>query len=161
MMLTAAFIAVSYAGWKLAGLPFVPFDVFDWMTRVLPGPLIAFGIHTMVTIIRALHLGPTSVVAKAAEQAMGVAGLFVTGVVGTAVLFGVLRALRGRYAYPLGLALGAVLGVPVTLISLHLGQTATVGPVTSAVWITGVFLLCGLICGWAYRRMLPVGVVRA
>ena len=36
-MLTAALIAVFYAAWKLAGLPFVPFDVFDWTTRVLPG----------------------------------------------------------------------------------------------------------------------------
>ncbi len=81
-MLTAALIAVFYAAWKLAGLPFVPFDVFDWMTRVLPGPVISFGIHSMVTVIRALHVGPTSVVAKAVEQAMGIAGLFVTGIVG-------------------------------------------------------------------------------
>jgi hypothetical protein len=30
--------------WKVAGLPFVPFDVFDWMTRILPGQVLAFGI---------------------------------------------------------------------------------------------------------------------
>lgn len=28
-MLTAAMIGVFYAGWQLADLPFVPFDVFD------------------------------------------------------------------------------------------------------------------------------------
>ena len=102
-MLTVALIAIFYAAWKLAGFPFVPFDVFDWMTRVLPGQVIGFGIHTMVTVIRALHVGPTSVVAKAAEQAMGIGGLLVTGIVGGAILFGILRALRGRHAYLLGL----------------------------------------------------------
>jgi hypothetical protein len=30
--------------WR-ASLP--SFDVFDWMTRVLPGPVISFGIHSM------------------------------------------------------------------------------------------------------------------
>jgi hypothetical protein len=34
-------------GWRVAGLPFVPFDTFDWLTRVLPGRLMAFGIGTM------------------------------------------------------------------------------------------------------------------
>lgn len=102
-MLTASLIAIFYAAWKLAGLPLVPFDVFDWMTRVLPGWVIGSGIHTMVTVIRALHVGPTSAVANAVEQAMGIAGLFMTGTVGGAVLFGILGAMRGRYAYPLGL----------------------------------------------------------
>lgn len=36
-MLTVAMIALFFAGWQLAGLPFVPFDVFDWLARVLPG----------------------------------------------------------------------------------------------------------------------------
>ena len=85
-LLTAALIAVFYAGWRLADLPFVPFDVFDWTTRVLPGALIEFVIGAMVAIIRGLHLGPTSVVAKFIEQAMGIVGLFITGVVAGAVL---------------------------------------------------------------------------
>jgi DMSO/TMAO reductase YedYZ molybdopterin-dependent catalytic subunit len=156
-MLTAALIAIFYAAWKLAGLPFVPFDVFDWTTRVLPGRLIAFGIHTMVTIIRALHVGPTSVVAKAAEQAMGITGLFATGIVGGAVLFGVLRILRGRFAYLLGLALGTAVGVPVLLISYYLSQTASVAPAVRALWILAIFLLWGLAFGWAHRRLTTVG----
>ena len=36
-LLTAVFVSVSYVGWKLAGLPFVPFDLFDWAARALPG----------------------------------------------------------------------------------------------------------------------------
>ena len=142
-MLTAALIAIFYALGRSAGLPFVPFDVFDWMTRVLPGPVIGFGIHTMVSIIRALDVGPTSVVAKAAEQAMGIAGLFVTGIVGGAILFGILRALRGRYAYLLGLDLGLAVGIPVMLISLYQGRTASVAPSLSAGWILAYLCLLG------------------
>ena len=33
-MLTASLIAVFYLAWRVAGFPFVPFDVFDWMTQI-------------------------------------------------------------------------------------------------------------------------------
>ena len=65
--LTAALIGTFFFAWRVAGLPFVPFDIFDLQTRVLPGRIIAFGIGSMVTIIRALNLGPTSTTAKTAE----------------------------------------------------------------------------------------------
>jgi DMSO/TMAO reductase YedYZ molybdopterin-dependent catalytic subunit len=152
-MLTAALIAVYFAAWRVAGLPFVPFDVFDWATRVLPGRLIGFGINTMVTVIRALHVGPTSVVAKAVEQGMGIAGLFFTGVVGGAVLFAVLRVMRGRYVYVLGLLMGIVVGVPVMLISHHLSHTTTVAPAVGALWILAAFIVWGIAFGWSYKRL--------
>ena len=154
-MLTAVLIAIFYAFWRSAGFPFVPFDVFDWLTRVLPGPVIGFGIHTMVSVIRALHLGPTSVVAKTAEQAMGVAGLFVTGIVGGAILFGILRALHGRYAYLLGLLLGLAVGIPVLLISAYQGRTASVAPALSAGSILADFVIWGLALAWVYRGLTP------
>jgi DMSO/TMAO reductase YedYZ molybdopterin-dependent catalytic subunit len=160
-MLTAALIAVFYAAWRSAGLPFVPFDVFDWMTRVLPGRLIAFSISTMVSIIRALNLGPTSVVAKAAEQALGIAGLVVTGIVAGAILYVVLRALRGRYAYVLGFVPGLVVGVPVLFISYYAGQTATVAPAVGALWILLAFLVWGAAFAWSYRRLSAGGATRA
>ena len=80
-MLTASLISVFYLAWKVAGLPFVPFDVFDWMTRILPGQVLAVGIGAMVTVIRALNLGPTAAAAKAAEHAMAIAGMFFTGII--------------------------------------------------------------------------------
>src|SRR5512142_3104563 len=92
-LLTAALIAVFYAAWQLADLPFVPFDVFDWTTRVLPGRIIAFGIGSMLAIISALHIGLTSVVSKMAAQTRAIAGLFVTRIVSEAFLFCILRVL--------------------------------------------------------------------
>src|SRR5207245_6639896 len=78
-MLTAALIGTLFFAWRVAGLPFVPFDVFDLVTRVLPGGLIAFGIGNMVRVIRALDLGSTAARSKTAEQAMAINGVFIAG----------------------------------------------------------------------------------
>jgi DMSO/TMAO reductase YedYZ molybdopterin-dependent catalytic subunit len=160
-MVTAALIAILYFGWTVIGLPFAPFDVFDWMTRVLPGRVIGWGIGTMVAVIRGLHLGPTATTAKAAEQAMGIIGLFVTGVVAGTILFGVVRALRGRHAAGLGLAFGLAIGVPITLISHQVGRTATMPPAANALWLVATFLIWGFVLGQAYRRLIPASGVAA
>src|SRR5438309_1488848 len=94
LMLTASLIAIFYLAWKLAGLPFVAFDVFDWLARALPGSVIAYGIDAMVSVIRALHLGPTAETAKIAEKTMAIAGMLVTGAILGAALFALLRAFR-------------------------------------------------------------------
>ena len=36
-LVTMALIGALVFGWSVAGLPFVPFDVFAWLTRILPG----------------------------------------------------------------------------------------------------------------------------
>jgi DMSO/TMAO reductase YedYZ molybdopterin-dependent catalytic subunit len=155
-MLTAALIGVFFFGWRVAGLPFVPFDSFDALTRVLPGRLIAFGIGTMVTVIRGLNLGPTAETAKTAEQSMAVADLFIPGVVGGLILFLVLRAINGRHAVSAGLALGVVLGIPAMLVSLHASETAIVGPAARAVWVLGAFLVWGAVLGRADQRLISI-----
>src|SRR5215472_10811899 len=155
-MLTAALIGIFFFGWRVAGMPFVPFDTFDWLTRVLPGRLIAFGIGTMVTVIRMLNLGPTSATAKTAEQAIAIAGLFIAGVVGGLILFLILRAISGGHGVAIGLALGVVLGIPAMLISLHASETASVGPGTSAVWVLGAFLVWGAVLGRAEQRLIRI-----
>ena len=90
-MLTAALIGVLYLARQVAGLPFVPFDFFDWIARTLPGPTITFGIDTMVGIIRGFDLGETSTVAKIAEQIMAIGGLWIAGILAGAALFAWMR----------------------------------------------------------------------
>ncbi len=152
-LLTAALIAVFYAGWRLADLPFVPFDVFDWMSRILPGAVIEFVISAMVAAIRGLSLGPTSVAAKIIEQGIGIVNLFISGVVAGAVLFTVLRALRVRYAYAAGVLLGIVAAIPAMLISSSLGKTAVAPPLISALWVLFVFCCWGMAMSRAYLRL--------
>ena len=155
-LLTASLISVLYLGWKVAGLPFVPFDFFDWMTRILPGQVLAAGIAAMVTVIRTLNLGPTAATAKTAEHAMAIAGIFFAGVIAGTILFCIIRAVRGRYALTLGLSLGIALAVPLLWISYWVGQTASIDPGLSAVWLLGTVLLWGAILGWACRKVLSV-----
>jgi len=155
-MVTAALIGSLFFGWKVVGLPFVPFDVFDQLTRLLPGRVIAFGIGTMVSVIRALNLGPTAETAKTAEQAMAVSGFFVTGVVGGVFLFAILRGLRKVHAVTLGLMLGIVFGVPAMLVSVYGSQTASVGPVARMVWILGTSLAWGAVLGRVGQRLIDI-----
>src|SRR5262252_2279420 len=143
LMLMVSLIAIFYLAWKLFGLPFVAFDVFDWLARALPGAIIASGIDAMVSVIRALHLGPTAETAKIAEKTMAIAGLLVTGAISGAALFAFLRAFRGNYSSLFGVVIGAAVGALVALISHSAGQTATAGPISSAVWILGAFLAWG------------------
>ena len=153
-MVTAALVGILFAGWKIAGLPFVPFDSFDWLTRVLPGRVLGFGIGIMVDVIRALHLGPTSETAKTVEHAIAIAGLFVMGVASGAILFSILRSKRNVSPAFLGLVLGIVLGVPAMLISVHASETATVNPALRAVWILVAFLAWGAILGRVAQRLI-------
>src|ERR1700756_5074639 len=156
-MLTAALISVFYLAWKVVGLPFVPFDAFDWMARILPGQVLAAGIDAMVTVIRAFNLGPTAAAAKTAEHVMAIAGMFFMGLLAGTILFSIIRAVRGRYAVILGLALGIALGIPLQLISQRVGQTAGTGPELSAIWVLGALLLWGTMLGWADQRLLAGG----
>ena len=160
-MLMASLIAVFYLAWRLAGLPFAAFDVFDWLARTLPGSVITFGIDAIVSVIRALHLGPTAETAKIAEKTMAIAGLLFTGAIAGALLFALLRAYRENYASLFGVVIGAAVGVPVALISRSVSQTATTGPISSAVWILGAFLIWGAALGWCYRRLSAVGAAEA
>ena len=130
-MLTAALISVFYLAWKVVGLPFVPFDAFDWMARILPGQILAAGIDAMVTVIRAFNLGPTAAAAKTAEHVTAIAGMFFLGLLVGTILFSIIRVVRGRYAVILGLALGIALGIPLQLISQRVGQTASTWVITT------------------------------
>ena len=155
--ISAALIGTLFFAWRVAGMPFVPFDTFDWLTRVLPGRLIAFGIGAIVSIIRALNVGPIAATAKMAEQTMAIAILFIAGVVGGVVLFLVLRATRSsRYGITVGLGLGVVFGFPAMLISLHASATASVGPGAGAVWVLAAFLVWGAVLGLAEQRLIGI-----
>jgi DMSO/TMAO reductase YedYZ molybdopterin-dependent catalytic subunit len=155
-MLTVALIGVFFFAWRVVGLPFVPFDIFDWQTRILPGHVIAFGIRTMVTIIRALNLGPISTTAKTAEEGMAIAGLFIAGLVAGFIVFLILRTGRKVDGLAIGLTLGVVLGGPAMLIVLHGSETTSVAPAVGAVWTLGAFLVWGVIVGRAEQRLIGI-----
>src|SRR6266511_4075909 len=99
-------MALLYLGEQLASLPFVPFDLFDWLARVLPGGVVTVGIDVLVRLITALNLGATSVVAKRIEQA----GALLLFVIGGAILGMVIVLLLRRRAWSAWQA-GAIGGI--------------------------------------------------
>lgn len=152
--LTICLIAVLYAAWKVAGLPFVPYEVFDWQARVLPGSVIEFGIGTMVTIIRALKLGPTSTTAKVGEQTMAILGFLFAGVVAGAILFLLVRSRHGRGAVAQGVVLGAIAAVASILVNRVLAAPSSSSPAAGAAWILAAFLAWGGGLGRVHRRLV-------
>jgi DMSO/TMAO reductase YedYZ molybdopterin-dependent catalytic subunit len=148
-----AVVALLYLGGRLAGLPFVPFDLFDWMARVLPGGIIRFTIDTMIKTIRGLSLGPTSVVAKTAEQLIAI----VQFVAGGAILGGVLALFSMRFSRRLTW-IGAALGIPGFVLAAAITSravAATAGPSppqgVSILWLVLVFIAWGALLGHALQ----------
>ena len=151
VMLTLPLIGVFYLGDALFGLPFVPFDLFDWLARVLPGDVLTSGIDVMVDAIITLNLGETSSTAKTLEHLMGL-GLFTAlgAAVGTLILTGLHRT--GDHSF-MAMAGGLLLGIVLAFISMDVNFTASADPTISLVWILVVFIVWGMALNWAYMRL--------
>ena len=162
-LLTAPLIGLMFLADKLLDLPFVPFALFDWIARVTPGPLITFGIDMMIESLLLFNLSVADA-AKTSEQIAAVILVFLIGVVAAAVLFAVLRsrepaslALGGNwfsnlFARPLpGLLLGLIVGLPLTVVCLPMGQS-TMNPVVTFVVLMVLFLAWGLLTGHLQLR---------
>jgi DMSO/TMAO reductase YedYZ molybdopterin-dependent catalytic subunit len=147
--LMIAVIAIFAAGATLFGLPFVPFDLFDWMVRTLQTELVPRMVQFMSSVIITLQLGRVDTVAKLAEQSMAVIGLIVVGAVAGAIFFAVRGARRGDTVW--GVALGLVLGIPLALISVSINPTA--GVLLAAGWVVLVFLGYGYAVNYVYSTL--------
>jgi DMSO/TMAO reductase YedYZ molybdopterin-dependent catalytic subunit len=143
-----------YLAYRLVGLPFVPFDLFDWLTRALPGPLITFGIDLMIDTMRLLGVSVADA-AKTAEQIMAVLQFFVGGLLAGLVFFGVMSARQIKADAVAGLVMAALFGLPLIGISIAIGQSS-IQPLARILWLALLFAAWGLALSWAYRRLTPV-----
>lgn len=158
-LLTPALMALMFMADQIASLPFIPFDVFDFVSRNLPGSLLTFGIDIMVDIIIAFNLGETSTAAKTAEQLMGLGAFWALGIVLAALLYALLnrRQTASRNAYP-GIALGLGFGAAMMLISNQVNQTATAPFALQTAWVLLIFAGWGLAASWSYSRLTQADV---
>jgi DMSO/TMAO reductase YedYZ molybdopterin-dependent catalytic subunit len=113
-------MALFYLGEQLAGLPFVPFDIFDWLARVLPGDIITLAIDAIVTIVGILNLGSTSDVAKAIEQVSALLMFAAVGVLLGAVIAWTIGRIR-RPGWQLGAFVSLIVFLAVLYIEFDLG----------------------------------------
>ncbi len=152
LLLTAPLIALLYLAAGLLGTPFVPFDIFDWLARVLPGGLVTFGIDTIVSVIVALNLEDTSGTAKIAEHILALLLFLLIGALVGVLLFAFLRRRHTVSLIP-GLIVGALMGAPAAILSAVQNQTASADPLISLAWILLAFLVWGATYSWVYNKL--------
>lgn len=150
-MLTTALVAVSFLGWKTFGLPFAPFDIFDWIVRLLPGGVVTFAIDASVGISRLFGVTDIGAAAKAGDQLLAIAGVLATGAASGAVLFAVLST-SDEPARLFGGILGAMLGGLALLAERRLGRLPP-DSMAPAVWVGVTFLAWGIGVGDAFDRI--------
>ncbi len=137
-------MAVFYLGEQFAGLAFVPFDLFDWLARVLPGDIITLGIDSIVRLIRTLSLGPISELAKLIEQLLALSLFVGIGIVlGVLIAWGIHR-LNGPPWQP-GAWAGLALFLAAAGVELYLGLGANV--MVNGVWLALVLVGWGTLVG--------------
>ncbi len=143
-------MALLYLGERLAGLPFVPFDLFDWLTRVLPGGVITLGIDAIVSAIATLKLGETSSTAKHVEQAIAVGQMVGIGLLFGAIIAVIARRRRAR-GWQAGAIAGALLFLLVTAVELNLALGVASRP-AALLWLAVLFVGWGCVLGGVLTR---------
>jgi len=150
---TLPLMALSYLGAQLYALPFVPFDIFDWLARILPGGVITFVIDKMVSVITALNLGETSSVAKLVEQGLALVQLVAIGALVGLALAAINRG-HNQVLRVYGLLAGVVLTVSTLLVESSLGFPS-VGVLPSILWVTALYIAWGLGLAWLIENAGP------
>ena len=148
--LTCALAAILFVGFAL-GLPFIPFDVFDWVTRILPGRLVIFGVETMSSLLQALGFNIKDT-AKTTEHMMAVAGFLVTGAAVGLVFFAVARMVDRSRAWLYGIAAGVLFSIPILVIVLTINTSSTAPAALIVLWIVATFAVWGAALGWSFAR---------
>lgn len=143
-MTSIPLMALLYLGMAYAGLPFLPFDLFDWLARVLPGRLITITIDTMVSVIQTLGLGPISSVAKSTEQALGIV-FFLVGM----IVIGVVLVRIVRWTDFSGQQAGVLAGLTALVLALVLETVRGegMGGPFGLIWLTILLVGWGIVFG--------------
>ena len=158
-LLTMTLMSLLFLADQIAGLPFIPFDVFDFVSRQLPGPLLTFGIDTMVDLIIGFNLGETSSAAKTAELLMGLSAFLALGIVAVTIAFWLMNRSKttARNLVP-GLVLGLGFGVVMMLVSLQVNLTATAPMPAQVIWVLVAFAVWGI--AHIYNGRIGAGLVK-
>ena len=138
---------------SLAGIPSVPFTVFEWLIRVLPGRLVIFGLELTVSVLEGLGFNIKNT-AKTAEQVLAISSLFLAGLVIGLLFFIIVKKVvkngDSERVRRYGLLVGAVLGLFSAVITLIQAPPESIaGKVGAVIWVLGFFLLWG----WGMARL--------
>jgi DMSO/TMAO reductase YedYZ molybdopterin-dependent catalytic subunit len=131
---------------RQTGLPYAPFELFEWFTRLLPGDLITSGIESLISLLNLLNLGPTAQIGKSTELLMAY-GLFMVLLAGLGAIFGLLLGRWSASWLVIGLLAGILLEFVSAALSVWGGWSPAADPV-GLVWLTAACLTWGLLLAW-------------
>ena len=152
-LLIVPMVAVMYLADNWINLSFAPYDVFDWVARILPGPVVTFGIDLMIDSLQMVGLNVADT-AKTAEHIQAVVAFGIAGVVASIIVFSVVGRWPARSVPGFGLLVGAVLGLPIAIISASMAQVST-SVFFIFLWVLGMFCVWGVVTVATARRLLP------
>lgn len=139
-------LAILYAGQAIAGLPLLPFEFFELLSRLLPSGIITLGIEWMIQLISTLQLGQTSTVGKTIEFIFAyLMSLILLSIIGGLYAVTVQRIKTTWWVR------GILAGISLTLAAVLLanwGGWAGFSPVLSSTWLMLTSLLWGLALAW-------------
>ncbi|MGD8620958.1 MAG: molybdopterin-dependent oxidoreductase [Anaerolineales bacterium] len=143
--------AVMYLGDALLGFAFVPFDFFNWITGILPGPLVTFGIDLMIDTFLALGISVANT-AKTAEQAIAVLQFVGLVFIAGAIFVQLMRSKVVDANLGSGLIAGSLLGLPLVAITLSESPSA-LRALLDALWLLALFLGWGAGMALTFKRL--------
>ncbi len=162
IMTTAPLTGLLYLAEQAGDVPFVAFDLFDWLARALPGDVITGGVDVMVDLIAELNLGETSSTAKTIETLSAVLLFFAVTVALGTVLFIVLSRVSLKTNHPgrfiIGVLVGMVIAVPFILNSIDLNSTQTPDSIIALLLVVS-FGVWGAVIQWLQERVTMLAMV--
>ena len=147
-LLGAALLAAFALGARF-GLPNAAYSLFEWLTRVLPGRIVIFGLETTLHALEAvgLNIKDTS---KATEEAIALTEVFVASAVVGLLFFLVMRPGDAALARRRGTLLGVLIGVLMTAVVLkQVGTASLSSALVDVIWVLAVFVAWG----WTLGRL--------
>lgn len=145
--------AVQFLAMVLLDFPFSPFDLFDFLARILPGDLTTLSIETLVNLLTALGLSLQGT-SKAAEMVIAIILFLVLEGVASGAAYGIWsRGADGLEESTRGILLGTIVGVPLSLVSLLVGLQTGGRAGTSLTWILASQFLWGYLVSYSYSRL--------
>ena len=91
---TFAVVGLAALGHALFGWANPAYGLFEWVSRILPGSVVTYGIDQVVRLVRALGVGSTASAAKVVEQVLAILLAIGGGAVAGAAIAAVSRARR-------------------------------------------------------------------
>jgi DMSO/TMAO reductase YedYZ molybdopterin-dependent catalytic subunit len=134
------------------GTPFIPFDFFDGLVRILPGRLVTTGIDAMVRVLMFLGLSLRSS-SKTAEQIQAIAIFVGICALASGIFFATRKQERGTWTS--GVVLGMAVAIPMMAFQHLVGSTHE-HSLIGAVWTTFALAMWGA-CASVVRRHLMTG----